>query len=52
LDKIDSQSSPFDKLRAGSSGLIAICTIADLFLTTAIRISRSEKLTWTRLIGL
>jgi hypothetical protein len=34
-----SQPSPFDKLRAGSTGLIAICPIADLFLTTAIRIS-------------
>jgi hypothetical protein len=25
LDKTDSQPSPFDKLRAGSAGLIAIC---------------------------
>ena len=35
--------------RAGSPGLIAICPIADLFVTTAIRISRAEKLIWTRL---
>jgi hypothetical protein len=25
LDRIDSQPSPFDKLRAGSTGLVAIC---------------------------
>jgi hypothetical protein len=30
------------------TGLIAICPVVDLFLTTAIRISRSEKLIWTR----
>ena len=29
--------------------LEAICPIADLFLTNAVRISRSEKLIWTRL---
>ena len=43
-----SQPSPFDKLRAGSTGLIAICPIADLFLTTTIRIGRAEKLIWQR----
>jgi hypothetical protein len=50
----DRGGQPYPGLRPGlfsavPKGLIAICPIADLFLTTAIRISRSEKLIWTSL---